>query len=120
MNVRIPLFGGDRAAAPQGAERLWPGLCLMLMAATFCCKSGHQHGQEVEPRTEVTAATQPPPLLTGPCSVILTNADQYSGHLVMGTGTPGGPESPPLYTGNLFHQFGQLLFVPMKEGSLAP
>src|SRR5829696_4325071 len=93
------------------------GALLLVVAAG--CTTPHQTFLGSE-RVDVAAATQPPSFLTGPCSVLLTNLDQFSARLVLANGTVGGPDNPPLSSGNLFHQFGQLFFIPMKAGSLAP
>jgi hypothetical protein len=107
------------ARRPRCARWVWSLVGATLLLTSWGCAHPHHRRQARESQAEATETPYPPSFLTGPSSVLLTNIEQFSAHITLSTGTAAA-ENPPLSSGNLFQQFGQLLFVPMKDGSLAP
>jgi hypothetical protein len=80
---------------------------LMLVAG---CTSHHHRGPEPSVDDGIAAA-EPPGFLIGPASIVLTNANPYSGRasIYLGSNLTAGPGD---LSGNLMQQDGVLLYVP--------
>jgi hypothetical protein len=82
---------------------------LVLLLAGGC--ASHQHHGTEPSADDGIAASEPPAFLIGPASIVLTNANPYSGRasIYFGSNLPPGPAD---LSGNLMQQDGVLLYVP--------
>jgi hypothetical protein len=109
------------ASASQGQTR-WVRAVFCLLSSLLLgtgCSSTHHHKDKEAHHLDVSegiAATAPPLFLVGPISVLLTNLDDFEGHVSAPGGLGTGPGSAPV-AGNLFQQSGHILFVPMSDQS---
>jgi hypothetical protein len=106
---------------PHGSSsRLWTyvrsavGVLVIAWVATGCAL-GRRDARHLDV-SEGRLLARPPDFLTGPVSVLLTNQDDFSAHLVVASARGSWQNVWPV-SGNLFHQQGRLLFVPMPDES---
>src|SRR5690349_16304820 len=85
-----------------------------LLVASGCALGRHRTRQ-LDP-SEGRLLARPPDFLTGPVSILLTNREDFSAHLVVSSAQGAWQNVWPV-SGNLFQQQGRLLFVPTVDES---
>jgi hypothetical protein len=85
-----------------------PGFLLIATLAAGCARSP-KHGDRAGGFEAITAPV-PPPFLSGPMALLLTNAEGFRAQVVLASGT--APHSAPLAAGELMGRGGKLLFGP--------